>query len=109
MYIEASSNYNTGPFTLLSPTFGECVGEVSFYYHMYSYYASYYGYTSDYYQPGTLQLEETTDGVSWTTIWTKSGNHYQGQHDCNEYRWLGCLCLGHGPVEENRQRRRWHP
>ena len=68
MYVEADGNYNTGPFTLLSPTFAECVGEVSFYYHMYAAYGDAFGYM------GTLQLEETTDGVSWTTIWTKSGN-----------------------------------
>merc|ERR550514_1735712 len=67
---------NVGPFTLSSPSFAECVGEVRFFYHMYSYYATYYDWASgDNYQPGTLQLEETTDGVSWTTIWTKSGNH----------------------------------
>ena len=92
MYIDAygdwpdyTQNYpNVGPFTLSSPSFTECVGEVTFFYHMYSYYAdqydssSWYGYASgynDYYSPGTLQLEETTDGVSWATIWTKSGNH----------------------------------
>ena len=81
MYIDAyggwpdyTQNYpNVGPFTLASPAFDECVGEVRFYYHMYSYYASEYGYTG-YYEPGTLQLEATTDGVSWTTVWTKSGD-----------------------------------
>ena len=62
MHIEADGNNNVGPFTLLSPTFAECVGEVSFYYTQ-----GRYGYYM-----GTLQLEVTTDGANWTTIWTKS-------------------------------------
>ena len=58
MYIESSSpNYpSVGPYTLASPIFTECVGEVNFHYHMYGS------------SMGTLQLEETTDGVSWATI-----------------------------------------
>ena len=37
MYVEASSpnNPSVGPYTLASPTFDECVGEVKFYYHLY--------------------------------------------------------------------------
>ena len=50
-----------GPFTLASPSFSECVGEVRFYYHMHGS------------NMGALELEQTADGVSWTAIWTKSG------------------------------------
>ena len=43
LYIDARSDWpdyteyypNVGPFTLASPAFDECVGEVRFYYHMY--------------------------------------------------------------------------
>ena len=47
---------------------------------------------------GTLQLEETTDGASWTTIWTKSGdqgNSWQGATvsiatvNVIQVRWVG--------------------
>jgi hypothetical protein len=64
MYVEASyeNNPDVGPFTLTSPTFAECVGEVNFYYHLNGA------------GMGTLELEETTDGTSWSTIWTKSGD-----------------------------------
>merc|ERR1719197_689302 len=38
-------------------------------------YGGYYYYSSGYEDyTGTLELQETTDGVSWTTIWTKSGH-----------------------------------
>ena len=86
MYIEASNNVNTGPFTLTSSTFVECVGEVSFYYHMWGFYM------------GTLELEETTDSVSWSTIWTKSGDQgdsWQGASvsiatiNVIQVRWVG--------------------
>ena len=50
MYVEASNpnNPNVGPFTLVSPSFDECVGEVRFHYHLYGS------------GMGTLQLEETS-------------------------------------------------
>ena len=117
-------------YTLESSLFAECVGEVRFAYHMYTYYSSCalradtWGYSCSYYSSycsswhvygglyegecdttcglystctdssyatctavdydmcddagnvlatmGTLELQETTDGVSWSTIWTKS-------------------------------------
>ena len=62
-----SRRYNyphVGPFTLASPTFDACVGEVRFFYHMYSAYGG----------MGALELEQTTDGASWTAIWVKWGD-----------------------------------
>ena len=62
MYVESSDTYGTGPFTLESPPFAECIGAVTFWYHMYG--------TG----MGTLQLGETTDGNTYTIIWSKSGD-----------------------------------
>lgn len=64
MYVEASSpNFpNTGPFALDTPTFTECVGSVSFAYHMYGA------------AMGTLQVMESTDGATWAPIWSKTGD-----------------------------------
>ena len=62
MHVETSGAYGNPPYTLTSPTFSECVGEVRFAYHMYGS------------AMGTLALEQTTNGVDWTTLWTKSGD-----------------------------------
>ena len=51
---------------------------------MYNYYSNYY-YSdgTPYYTMGTLQLEATTDSVSWTTIWTKSDDKVTaGRGEC---------------------------
>ena len=99
MYVDSYGNYDTGPYTLSSPTFAECVGEVRFHYHMYNLYA-YWGVM----YMGTLQLEATTDGVSWTTIWTKSddqGNSWQGANvsvatpNVIQVRWVGTTGSGY--------------
>ena len=58
MFVEASSNYpSVGPYTLTSPQYDACIGQVNFAYHMYGS------------GMGTLALEETTNGVDWTMIW----------------------------------------
>ena len=64
MFVESSypNNPNTGPFTITTPSYLDCVSEVKFSYHM-------YGSTM-----GTLSLEETTDGVTWTTSWNMTGD-----------------------------------
>merc|ERR1719502_605107 len=64
MYAEASApNFpNKGPFLLTTPVFTDCVGNASFFYHM-------YGATI-----GSLTLRETTDRLNWATLWTKAGN-----------------------------------
>ncbi|MTI21522.1 T9SS type A sorting domain-containing protein [Fulvivirga sp. RKSG066] len=67
MYVEASSpNYSNKTGIIESPCFdlaGQSSATFSFRYHMYG--AS---------NMGSLQLQATTDGSTWGTIWSKSGN-----------------------------------
>ena len=88
MYVEGGDpNSNVGPYTLTSPTFAGCVGEVNFCYHLYGS------------GMGTLQLEETTGRRrELDVIWTKSGdqgNSWQGATvsiatvNVIQMRWVG--------------------
>lgn len=66
MYVEASSpNYPSKAATLNSPCFDLAAAssaQVAFQYHMYGV------------DMGTLLLQASTDGSSWATIWSKSGD-----------------------------------
>ncbi|MFC2104736.1 M4 family metallopeptidase [Bacteroidota bacterium] len=66
IYVEASSpNYPSKTAIINSPCFdltAESNATFSFAYHMYG--------TA----MGTIQLQASTDGTSWTTLWTKSGD-----------------------------------
>jgi len=64
MYTEASSpNYPSKSFYLTSPEFmGAQEGACRFAYHMYGS------------AMGTLEVQVSDDGSSWTTIWSESGN-----------------------------------
>ncbi len=67
VYVESSSpNYSNLTTILNSPCFdlaGQTVADFSFSYHMYG--------ASD---MGSLYLEARTDGSSWNTVWSQSGN-----------------------------------
>lgn len=67
IYIESSTpNYSTKRAILNSPCFdlsGATAPSISFKYHMYG--AS---------NMGSLALEATTDGITWTSIWSAAGN-----------------------------------
>ena len=88
LYVEASTpNFpSVGPYTLTTPRFGACVGIVTFSYHMYGS------------GMGTLELEETTDdGLTWATVWSKSGDQGDSWQDASvdpssavtQVRWVG--------------------
>ena len=63
MHVETSGAYGNPPYTLTSPTFSECVGEVRFAYHMYGS------------AMGTLKLDVYDSGTAaWSTSWSLSGN-----------------------------------
>ena len=64
MYVEATGNFpGVGPYTITTPQYLECVGEVKFSYHMYGS------------GMGTLELQMSSDGgVNWATTWTKTGD-----------------------------------
>ena len=70
MFVESSTpnNPNVGPYTLTTPQFPVCVGEVNFAYHM-------YGSTM-----GTLVLEETLNGIDWAPIWNMTGDQGDSWH-----------------------------
>lgn len=80
VYMESSSpNYSTKNAILTSPCFdlsGISNPKITFDYHMYGVAAM-----------GTLNLEVSTDGATWTTLWSRTGN--QGNEWISETIGLG--------------------
>ena len=65
VYAETSSNVNTNFGLLKTLPAGEALNGVAFQYHMYDLYGFYMG---------SVVLESSADGSSWSTLWSKSGN-----------------------------------
>ena len=82
MHVETSGAYGHPPYTLTSPTFSECVGEVRFAYHMYGA------------GMGTLALEQMSSiDNTWTTLWSKTGDQiYCGDTDGDATDSWGDVC-----------------
>ena len=113
MYIEADGNYNTGPFTLLSPTFAECVGEVSFYYHMYNFYVlrllGLHGHAAARGDDGRRELDDDLDEVGrpGQQLAGRDREHRDGERDPSAVgRDYGMITPLH---ERHGDRRRGHP
>ena len=106
MYVEASGNYpNVGPFTLLSPTFAECVGEVNFYYHLYA--AGRHGHAAARGDDGRRELDDDLDEVGrpGRQLAGRDREHRDGERDPSA---MG-RDYGIELAEDRHRRRRGHP
>jgi hypothetical protein len=73
MFLETSFGSFGDKSYLLSPKLPVGMQSMSFFYHM-------HGKTM-----GTMTVEATTNGQTWTPVWTKTGQQHSGQKD----KWMG--------------------
>jgi hypothetical protein len=73
LFLETSQGKNNDKSYLISPKLNPGMKTMSFFYHM-------HGKTM-----GTMTVEATTNGQTWTPVWTKTGQQHSGQKD----KWMG--------------------